>query len=255
MKNLLLLLYGFACYLVFTISLLYLNGFVGNLVVPRSIDLGMEASPAQSLIINVFILSLFAVQHTIMARPAVKQWWTRIIPVQMERSEFVLVASLLLLLICWQWRAMTGVIWNVENNLGKAVLHGLHWLGWSTLLFSSFIINHFDLFGLRQVWLHFRSQESQPVEFQTKSLYRYLRHPIMLGFVIAFWATPEMTTGHPLFAARNTIYILIGIQFEERDLMHFLGTDYEDYRNQVPMLLPFGRKQSQALPAKKHASP
>ena len=190
-----------------------------------------------------------------MARPAFKYWWTKIVPTHVERSTYVLAASLILLLLCWQWHPMTGVVWSVENGIGKAVLNGLYWLGWGILLFSSFIINHLDLFGLRLVSLHLHSLAYHHVEFQTKSLYRYLRQPIMLGFIIAFWATPHMTTGHLLFAAGSTIYILIGIQFEERDLGHFLGTDYRDYQNRVPMLLPFGKRQTPKSEERKHASP
>jgi len=245
MSKTLSFLYGVVCYAVFLISFLYAIGFVGNLIVPKSIDSGSESGLGQSLIINLVLLGLFAGQHTIMARPAFKRWWTKIVPVQVERSTFVLAASLLLLLLYWQWRPMPAVIWSVENSAGKALLLGLFWLGWVTVLLSTFIVNHFDLFGLRQVWVHLCNQEYHHVQFQTKSLYRHIRHPIMLGFIIAFWATPHMTAGHMLFAVATTVYILIGIQFEEHDLVQILGQNYEDYRHRVPMLMPFLRKRNE----------
>jgi protein-S-isoprenylcysteine O-methyltransferase Ste14 len=244
MKRLSVFAFGVISYLVFFISFLYVIGFVGNLVVPKSIDTGSESGLSQSLLINIALLGLFAIQHTVMARPAFKRWWTKIVPVQMERSTFVLAASLILLLLYWQWHPMTGVIWSVENSIGKAVLFTLFWLGWGTVLFSSFIINHFDLFGLRQVWLHLTNQEYYHVGFQTRSLYRYIRHPLMLGLIIGSWATPYMTTGHLLFAVAATAYILIGIQFEEHDLVQFLGKEYDEYRHRVPMFIPFLRKRS-----------
>jgi len=236
-------LYGIVCYGLFLLSFLYAIGFVGNLMVPKSIDSGSESNLGMSLVVNLVLMGLFAVQHTIMARPAFKRWWAKIVPVQVERSTFVLATSLLLLLLYWQWRPMPAVIWDVENPAVRAFLVGLFWLGWVTVLLSTFMINHFDLFGLRQVWLHLRNREYHHVEFQTTGLYRYVRHPIMLGFVIAFWATPHMTAGHMLFAATTTIYILIGIQFEEHDLMSILGKDYEEYKRRVPMLLPFAKRK------------
>ena len=192
------------------------------MVVSKSINSGSESGVAQSLIINLFLLGLFAVQHTIMARPEFKRWWTKIVPVQIERSTFVLVTSLLLFLLYWQWCPLTAVIWSVEHPAGKALLVVLFWVGWFTVLLSTFMINHFDLFGLRQVWLHVRNQEYHHVKFQTTSLYKYIRHPIMFGFIIAFWATPHMTAGHLLFAIGTTVYILIGIQFESMTSYAFL---------------------------------
>ena len=244
MRKTLSFIYGVVCYLVFFVVFLYLIGFVGDLFVPKSIDTGTEAATAQSVMINVALLGLFAVQHTIMARPAFKQWLTKIIPEQVERSTFVLASSLILMLLYWQWRPMLGVIWSVDNPTGKVILFGLFWLGWGTVLFSSFIINHFDLFGLRQVWLHLTGREYHHLEFQARSLYRLLRHPLMLGIIIGSWATPHMTTGHLVFAVTATIYILIGIWFEERDLVRFHGEDYVDYQRRVPKLIPFMKKQS-----------
>jgi len=237
-------LYGVVCYLAFFVVFLYLIGFVGDLFVPKSIDTGTETAAVQSVIVNIALLGLFAVQHTIMARPAFKQWWTKIVPVQVERSTFVLASSLILALFCWQWRPMPNAIWSVENPTGKVVLFGLFWLGWGTVLFSSFVINHFDLFGLRQVWLHLTNREYHHLEFQARSLYRLIRHPLMLGIIIGSWATPRMTTGHLLFAAAATAYILVGIQFEERDLVRYHGQNYIDYRHRVPMLIPFMKKRN-----------
>jgi len=243
MSKVLEFIYGIVCYVVFLLSFIYAIGFMGNMVVPKSIDSGFVSSTAQSLIVNLILLGLFAVQHTIMARPRFKQWWTKSIPIQIERSTFVLIASLLLFLLYWQWRPMTTLIWSVEHSVIKAVLLALFWIGWATVLISTFMIDHFDLFGLRQVYLHLRSQEYHHAKLMTTGMYKYVRHPIMLGFIVAFWATPYMTSGHLLFAIATTAYIIIGIQFEEHDLKHFLGKDYEDYRRRVSMLIPWREKR------------
>jgi protein-S-isoprenylcysteine O-methyltransferase Ste14 len=244
MNKVLSFLYGVVCYLAFFVVFLYLIGFVGNLFVPKSIDTGNETAAAQSVLINLALLGLFAIQHTIMARPGFKQWWTKIVPAQVERSTFVLASSLILAFFCWQWQPMLGVIWNVENPTGTTILWALFALGWGTVLFSSFVINHFDLFGLRQVWVHFSNREYHHLEFQARSIYRIIRHPLMLGIIIGSWATPHMTAGHLLFAIAATAYILIGIQFEERDLVRYHGQNYIDYRRRVPMLIPFLKKRS-----------
>jgi protein-S-isoprenylcysteine O-methyltransferase Ste14 len=244
MKKMSAFIYGVLSYAVFFISFLYAIGFVGNLIVPKGIDSGLGASLPESLIVNLALLGLFAVQHTIMARPAFKAWWIKIIPKEVERSTFVLVASLLLLLLYWQWRPMTGVVWNLENSAGAIVLTVIFWLGWIIALLSTFMIDHFDLFGLRQVYLPLVNKDYSGVKFKTTMLYKFVRHPIMLGFIIAFWATPHMTVGHLLFAAATTIYILMGLQFEEHDLKAAIGPEYADYRHRVPMLIPCMKKRN-----------
>lgn len=237
-------LYGAVSYLIFLAAFLYAIGFVGNMIVPKSIDTGVEAPFTAAVLINIVLLGLFAIQHNVMARPWFKAWWTRFVPRHVERSTFVLFASLLLILLYWQWRPMPGVVWNVENAVGRFILQALFWLGWLTVLFSTFLINHFDLFGLRQVFLNLRGRSYKPLEFKASGLYKLVRHPLMLGFIVAFWATPTMTHGHLLFALVTTIWILISIQFEERDLINVHGKDYEVYRKETSMLLPIPKKAS-----------
>ena len=236
--------YGVLAHLGFLVAFMYLIGFLGNFVVPKSIDSGQAGPVGQALLINVILIAIFGIPHSVMARPGFKQWWTKVIPQHIERSTYVMQGNLLVALLMWQWQPMVGVIWNVEHPVGASVLWGLFGIGWVMIVLTSFVINHFDLFGLRQVYLHLRGMEYTPLEFKAKWIYKYIRHPLMLGWIIAFWATPQMSAGHLVFAVGTTIYILIGIQFEERDLVKSHGEDYENYRRKVSMLLPFKKKSN-----------
>lgn len=239
MSRVLVSLYGVVSYIVFFLSLLYAIGFLGSFIVPKSINTGEAGSPVLSLLINVLLLSLFAIQHSVMARPVFKSWITRFIPVAIERSTYVLLSSLLLFLLYWLWQPMPGVIWHIESSIGSTIIIGIFWLGWLVVLLSTFMINHFDLFGLRQIYINYKGQKYTHLEFKTVGLYKLCRHPIMLGFIIAFWATPLMTTGHLLFAVTTTAYIFIALQLEERDLISFFGDTYKNYQQKVPMVFPF----------------
>jgi protein-S-isoprenylcysteine O-methyltransferase Ste14 len=235
------LIYGIVCYAVFFATFLYAIGFVGNLFVPKGIDSGEAATLAESLAVNLGLLTLFAVQHSVMARPAFKRGWTRFVPQPVERSTYVMATNVALILLFWLWRPMTTVIWNIEASPVRLLIWGMFWLGWLTVLVSTFLVNHFDLFGLRQVYLFATGRPYTPVGFRTPALHKLVRHPIMLGFIVAFWATPTMTAGHLLFSAVTTAYILVAIQLEERDLVSFHGEDYLIYKRQVRMLIPLPR--------------
>ena len=243
MGRILAFVYGAVSYLIFFVTFLYAIGFVGNLVVPKSIDSGAAASFGQALLIDALLLGLFAVQHSVMARPGFKRWWTRYVPQPVERSTYVLLASLALILLFWQWRPLTDAVWSVENTAGRYILWALFFVGWALVLLSTFLINHFDLFGLRQVYLYQRGREYTHLGFRTVFLYKVIRHPIMLGFIIAFWAAPRMTVGHLVFSVATTAYILIALQLEERDMTNIHGKAYEEYRQQVSMLVPLPKKR------------
>jgi protein-S-isoprenylcysteine O-methyltransferase Ste14 len=232
-------IFGVVSYAVFLIAFLYAIGFVGNLYVPKTIDDGTGVFSVTSLLINCLLLGLFAIQHTIMARPGFKKSWIKIVGKGAERSFFVLFSSLLLILLYWQWRPMDEIIWNVEGT-GGLVLTIIFWVGWAIVFLSTFMINHFHLFGLTQIYDNLVKREQTKLKFQQSYLYKIVRHPIMLGFIIAFWATPMMTLGHLLFAGMTTAYIFVGVHFfEEKDLVNEIGEGYTQYQNDVPMIIPF----------------
>jgi protein-S-isoprenylcysteine O-methyltransferase Ste14 len=237
--RLLALLYGVVSYLIFFITFLCAIGFVEDLVVPQTIDAGPVTPWPQALVINLVLMSVFAIQHSVMARPAFKQWWTQLVPASVERTTYVLAASLALALLLWQWRPMPTVIWHIADpNIAIAVMV-LSFIGWFIVLTSTFLINHFELFGLHQVANNFAGRPMPAARFRTPLFYHFVRHPIYLGFIIAFWAAPTMTIGHLLFAAVTTAYILVGIQLEEHDLIDIFGDQYRVYKQRVSMLLPW----------------
>jgi protein-S-isoprenylcysteine O-methyltransferase Ste14 len=241
-------LYGGLVYLVFLGTFLYAAAFVGNLPVPKTIDSGEPGPLAVALLVDTLLLGLFAIQHSVMARPAFKRWWTKLVPSSVERTTYVLLASLALLLLYWQWRPLPEVVWSVTNPAGELALQTVFWIGWGLVLLSTFLINHFELFGLRQVIAELRGETLPPPVFKTPLLYKKVRHPIYLGFLLAFWAAPIMTVGHLLFAVATTGYILIGIYLEERDLIALFGDQYRRYRQQVGMLIPLPGRKAADLP-------
>jgi protein-S-isoprenylcysteine O-methyltransferase Ste14 len=238
LKRLSVFLYGSLCYVVFFATFLYAVGFVCNLYVPRSMDGPPVAPLASSLLIDLGLLVLFALQHSVMARPAFKAWWTQFIPEPAERSTYVLASSVALIVLFAYWQPLGGVVWKVTQPTAAMTLYALCAFGWLLVLLSTFLINHFDLFGLRQVWLYLRNEPYTHLTFRTPGPYRLVRHPLYVGWLFAFWATPDMTLTHFVFALATTGYILVAIQLEERDLVRHLGTQYSNYRKRVPMLIP-----------------
>ena len=244
MARVLVLVWGVVSYLLFFGTLVYVLGFLANVdLLPKTIDSGEVRPLGESVLVNVLLLGLFAVQHSTMARPGFKAVWTRLIPHPIERSTYVLLTSLILGLMCWQWRPLPEAVWHVGHPAGAAVLWGLFAAGAGIVLYSSFLIDHFDLFGLRQVVLYFRGREYAPPHFAERSLYKLVRHPLLAGFIVNFWSTPTMSQGHLLFAVVTTLYILVAIRLEERDLLAALGDDYRRYRQRTSMLLPLFRRR------------
>lgn len=238
MRRALMTAYGFVVYAVFLVSFVYLIGFVEGLGVPKAIDDGPVTAAWSAVAIDLALLVVFAVQHSVMARPAFKRWWTRYVPRPIERTTYVALASAALALLLWQWRPLPTVVWEISSQPWRGILYGASFGGWGLVLVSTFLIDHFHLFGLRQVLDHRRGSEPAGPEFRTPSLYRHVRHPLMLGFLIAFWVAPTMTVGRILFAAGTTAYILIALRYEEHDLVAHFGDRYRRYRQRVPMLIP-----------------
>ena len=242
MERIIAFLYGLVAYVVFLGAFLYAIGFVTGLWVPKTIDTGPAGPAGIAFVIDLLLMSLFAVQHSVMARPMFKRWWTQFVPASVERSTYVLLASLVLILLYWQWRPIPAVVWEITNPQIAMVVLAISFVGWLLVLVSTFIINHFELFGLQQVVINLSGKTAAEPQFKTPSLYKHLRHPIYLGFIIAFWAAPTMTAGHLLFAVVTTAYIFVGIFLEERDLIELFGEDYRHYKARVSMIIPFWRQ-------------
>ncbi|HEY7120214.1 MAG TPA: hypothetical protein VH475_26740 [Tepidisphaeraceae bacterium] len=242
LRRSLVLAYAIVSYALFFVTYVYTAGFLGNLVVPKSIDSPRDVSLARALLVDAGLLLLFALQHSVMARPTFKRWWTRYVPEPAERITYVLFSSLALILLFWLWQPIGGTIWHIENPLGRGAMHALFASGFLIVLVASFLINHFDLFGLRQGWLYFRGRPYTPLKFATPALYSVVRHPLYVGWLLCFWATPTMTVAHAFLAICMTAYILVAIQLEERNLVEF-HPDYAGYRRQVPMLIPRPRRR------------
>lgn len=238
MKRTLVFAYSLINYLVFVGVSLYLAAFLSNQLVPRSIDAAPTGLLWQALVVDLLLLAAFAVQHSVMARPSFKQWWTRIVPAPAERSTYVMFSNLALILLFWQWQPMGGVIWDVRAPMGRGIIYGLFAFGWFNVLLATFMINHFDLFGLRQAWLYLHGKAYTTLAFKTPGPYRLVRHPLYVGWLMVFWAAPTMTVGRLAFALAMTVYILVAIWFEERNLVEHHGQAYVDYRRKTPMLVP-----------------
>jgi protein-S-isoprenylcysteine O-methyltransferase Ste14 len=242
LKRIVLFAYGVICYAIFLATFLYAVGFIGGFAVPRTLDGPATVPLGSGLAIDTGLLALFAIQHSVMARKWFKQRWTRIVPAPIERSTYVLFSSAALIVMFWQWRPLGGVVWSVSDPAARLLLRSLFAFGWTLVLVATFLINHFDLFGLRQVWLHLLGKPYTFLPFRTPGPYRLVRHPLYVGWFFAFWMTPTMTVAHLLFAIATTAYILLAIQFEEHDLAREFGPAYEEYRRRVPMLVPFVRR-------------
>jgi protein-S-isoprenylcysteine O-methyltransferase Ste14 len=231
-------IYGAATYLLMFVTFLYLFAFLANMWVPKGVDDGVAAPFVLALLINIGLIVLFGVQHSVMARPGFKKWWTRIVPTSIERSTYVLISTLLFILLFWAWQPMTAVIWDVEAPWAQAAVWSVFALGIILLFASTFVINHFDLFGLRQIWLNLTEKPYTYLKFKVTFFYKFVRHPLYVGWLMIFWATPQMTVGHLLLAIGMSAYILIAIRYEERDLVKFHGETYREYQRTVPMLIP-----------------